>query len=204
MLVDVKDSEQSEERDILDGMVDSIADLVVQAMKNCSAQEVILSRACLVLGNLSFRTNYKTALVETPECTDMLRWCLDSFEDNKLIQRCTRDTLTRLGQSVPPKASKSPNKEEYPSRGRHSSTDSLASNNTISSKLTHIEPSRQSSNNSGPPQSPALESVKGINSFADDSSVSSNMSNQSSVIANSARRKSKGFGFFRNKSKSMN
>ena len=41
-LVDSKEGDQTEERELLDSMVDSIADLVVQAMKNCCSQEVII------------------------------------------------------------------------------------------------------------------------------------------------------------------
>ena len=185
--VDVKEGEQSVERDILDNMIDSIADLVVQAMKNCSSQEVILSRACLVLGKLSFRSNYKTALVETPECTEMLKWCLDTYEDNKLIQRCTRDTLIRLGQTVPAKPPKPYRNEEYLSPEKQSSNNNIVSNSEVSTKITDIET----------PQSPVN------NIYADDASISSSISNQSSVIASSAKKKNKGFGFFRNKSKNM-
>eukprot|EP00814_Leptocylindrus_danicus_P018861 CAMPEP_0116017012 /NCGR_PEP_ID=MMETSP0321-20121206/7806_1 /TAXON_ID=163516 /ORGANISM="Leptocylindrus danicus var. danicus, Strain B650" /LENGTH=1145 /DNA_ID=CAMNT_0003487147 /DNA_START=20 /DNA_END=3457 /DNA_ORIENTATION=- len=118
------------ERQILDDMVESIADLIIQAMKNCCSHEVILSRACLVLGNLSFRKNYKNTLLETPECCEMLEWCMDSYEDNKLIQRCAKDTLQRLGklkvESPPPSSPKKSNgKEQRKSSGRSSSSSSV-------------------------------------------------------------------------------
>lgn len=192
---DSKEGDQTEERELLDSMVDSIADLVVQAMKNCCSQEVILSRACLVLGNLSFRSNYKSSLVETPECINMLRWCMETYEDNKLIQRCTRDTLQRVGEIVPPKPSKSKSPgNEASLRKRAQSNESSLNSSTLG----------QESNQDGPvekdtaeqPQSTAYMGERSrLSSSGEDDSISSNYSGRSSVLAKS-KSKGKGFGFF--------
>lgn len=112
-------------------MVESIADLIIQAMKNCCSHEVILSRACLVLGNLSFRKNYKNTLLETPECCDMLEWCMDSYEDNKLIQRCAKDTLQRLGKLMVESPHPNPPKTIDGSREQRKSSEGSSSSSSV-------------------------------------------------------------------------
>lgn len=196
------EGEQNKEKELLDSMVDSIADLVVQAMKNCCSHEVILSRACLVLGNLSFRKSYKTSLVETPDCMEMLEWCYDTYLENKLIQKCTRDTLVRLGKKFPPKPPK-PNKskssaaEESSKNTKNNIERSRSSSSSLTAALQEQgQISQDSMSNSDTTRTGALTQED------DDVSAITSSSERSSVIASPRQRKSeKRFSFFRSKSK---
>mmetsp|Transcript_16781 Transcript_16781/g.21796 ORF Transcript_16781/g.21796 Transcript_16781/m.21796 type:complete len:363 (+) Transcript_16781:23-1111(+) len=199
---DALEGEQNKEKELLDSMVDSIADLVVQAMKNCCSHEVILSRACLVLGNLSFRKSYKTSLVETPDCMEMLEWCYDTYLENKLIQKCTRDTLVRLGKKFPPKPPK-PNKskssaaEESSKNTKNNIERSRSSSSSLTAALQEQgQISQDSMSNSDTTRTGALTQED------DDVSAITSSSERSSVIASPRQRKSeKRFSFFRSKSK---
>ena len=120
---------------------------------------------------------------------------METYEDNKLIQRCTRDTLQRVGESVPPKPSKSKSPgNEANLRKRAQSNESSLNSSTLG----------QESNQDGPlekdtaeqPQSTAYMGERSrLSSFGEDDSISSNYSGRSSVLAKS-KSKGKGFGFF--------
>jgi hypothetical protein len=84
------------EREMLDEMVDQIVALVVLSMKNYCANEAILNRACLVLHNLSLSPCYHTAMLWTPNCYQMLEWCLSNYRTDQVLQQSAAGTLHRL------------------------------------------------------------------------------------------------------------
>ena len=89
-------TEDSSERDILDENVGMIVQLVVQSMKNFCASEAILNRACLVLHNLSLTQDYHNDLLWTPNCYQMLEWCLANYPSDQVLQQSAAGTLHRL------------------------------------------------------------------------------------------------------------
>ena len=84
------------EREMLDEMVDQVVGLVVLSMKNYCANEAILNRACLVLHNLSLSPCYHTAMLWTPNCYQMLEWCLGNYRTDQVLQQSAAGTLHRL------------------------------------------------------------------------------------------------------------
>lgn len=80
----------------LDEAVDQITNLVVVAMKNFCASEAILNRACLVLHNLSLTQSYHSTLLWTPNCYQMLEWCLANYRTDQVLQQSAAGTLHRL------------------------------------------------------------------------------------------------------------
>jgi hypothetical protein len=84
------------EKEMLDEMVDQIVGLVVLSMKNYCSHEAILNRACLVLHNLSLSPSYHTAMLWTPNCYQMLEWCLSNFRTDQVLQQSAAGTLHRL------------------------------------------------------------------------------------------------------------
>ncbi|KAI2497751.1 hypothetical protein MHU86_16746 [Fragilaria crotonensis] len=84
------------EKEMLDDAVGQIANLVVVAMKNFCASESILNRACLVLHNLSLTDEYHTTLLWTPNCYQMLDWCLANYRTDQVLQQSAAGTLHRL------------------------------------------------------------------------------------------------------------
>jgi hypothetical protein len=88
--------ENSTEQEVLDEIVDHIVNLVVTAMKNFCASEAILNRACLVLHNLSLTPSYHRALLWTPNCYQMLEWCLASYRNDQVLQQSAVGTIHRL------------------------------------------------------------------------------------------------------------
>jgi hypothetical protein len=84
------------EKEILDEVVGNIAELVVNAMKNFCSSEAILNRACLVLHNLSLTHDYHTTLLFTPNCYQMLEWCLANYRTDQVLQQSATGTLHRL------------------------------------------------------------------------------------------------------------
>lgn len=84
------------EREILDEMVGDIASLVVWSMKNFCSNEAILNRACLVLHNLSLTDDYHATLLLTPQCYQMLEWCVANYQSDQVLQQSARGTLHRL------------------------------------------------------------------------------------------------------------
>jgi hypothetical protein len=84
------------EREMLDEMVDQIIGLVVVSMKNFCTNEAILNRACLVLHNLSLSTCYHTAMLWSPNCYQILEWCLGNYRTDQVLQQSAAGTLHRL------------------------------------------------------------------------------------------------------------
>jgi hypothetical protein len=81
---------------MLDEMVDLIVGLVVTAMMNFCSSEAILNRACLVLHNLSLTQEYHAALLNAPNCYQMLEWCLGNYLTDQVLQQSAAGTLHRL------------------------------------------------------------------------------------------------------------
>jgi hypothetical protein len=84
------------EREMLDEVVDQIINLVVLSMMNYCANEAILNRACLVLHNLSLSPSYHSAMIWTPNCYQMLEWCLGNYRTDQVLQQSAAGTLHRL------------------------------------------------------------------------------------------------------------
>lgn len=84
------------EKEVLDENVDQIANLVVLAMKNFCSSEAILNRACLVLHNLSLTEDFHRTLLWTPNCYQMLEWCLANYRTDRVLQQSAGGTLHRL------------------------------------------------------------------------------------------------------------
>jgi len=80
----------------LDEAVGQITNLVVLAMKNFCSSEAILNRACLVLHNLSLTQGYHSTLLWTPNCYQMLEWCLANYRTDQVLQQSAAGTLHRL------------------------------------------------------------------------------------------------------------
>ena len=74
--------------------------LVVDAMQNFCSSEAILNRACLVLHNLSLTDEYHTTILWTPNCYQMLEWCLRNYRSDHVLQQSARGTLHRLQLSL--------------------------------------------------------------------------------------------------------
>jgi hypothetical protein len=86
----------SSESEILDDSVENICNLVVIAMKNFCSSEAILNRACLVLHNLSLNQKYHHVLLWTPNCYQMIEWCLANYRQDTILQQSGGGTLQRL------------------------------------------------------------------------------------------------------------
>lgn len=84
------------EKEIIDELVGEIGKLVVQAMTNFCSSEAILNRACLVLHNLSLTPGYHETLLWTPNCYQMLEWCLANYRTDQVLQQSASGTLNRL------------------------------------------------------------------------------------------------------------
>jgi hypothetical protein len=90
----------SSEREMLDEMVDQIVRLVVAAMRNYCSNEAILNRACLVLHNLSLTQGYHLAMLWTPNCYQLLEWCLRNYRTDQVLQQSAAGTLHRLQMTL--------------------------------------------------------------------------------------------------------
>jgi hypothetical protein len=88
------------EKELLDDSVDDITSLVVLAMKNFCSSEAILNRACLVLHNLSLTQEYHNILLWTPDCYQMLEWCLANYRTDQVLQQSATGTLQRLQMTL--------------------------------------------------------------------------------------------------------
>jgi hypothetical protein len=93
---DLDEPNETSEREIIDELVGDIASLVVRAMKNFCSSEAILNRACLVLHNLSLTEDYHTTLLWTPQCYQMLEWCIANYRTDQVLQQSAAGTLHRL------------------------------------------------------------------------------------------------------------
>jgi len=88
------------EKEMLNASVGQIANLVVVGMKNFCSSEAILNRACLVLHNLSLNEEYHTILIWTPNCYQMLEWCLGNFPHDHVLQQSAGGTIQRLNATL--------------------------------------------------------------------------------------------------------
>jgi len=93
---DLGEATNTSEKEMLDDAVGQIANLVVVAMKNFCSSESILNRACLVLHNLSLTDAYHAQLLWTPNCYQMLEWCLANYRNDQVLQQSAAGTLHRL------------------------------------------------------------------------------------------------------------
>merc|ERR1711982_227368 len=88
------------EREMLNASVGQIANLVVVSMKNFCSSEAILNRACLVLHNLSLNEEYHSILMWTPNCYQMLEWCLGNYPHDHVLQQSAGGTIQRLNATL--------------------------------------------------------------------------------------------------------
>lgn len=67
-------------------------------MKSFCSSEAMLNRACLVLHNLSVTQDDHTALLWTPNCYQMLEWCLclGNYRTDRVLQQSASGTLHGL------------------------------------------------------------------------------------------------------------
>ena len=91
---------QNSEVEMLDESIEDITNLVVVAMKNFCSSEAILNRACLVLHNLSLNVAYHKVLLLTPNCYQMLEWCIGNYRHDNVLQQSACGTLSRLQQTI--------------------------------------------------------------------------------------------------------
>jgi hypothetical protein len=91
---------ETTEKEIIDELVRDIASLVVHVMKNFCSSEAILNRACLVLHNLSLTEEYHVVLLWTPQCYQMLEWCVANFRSDQVLQQSATGTLHRLQSTL--------------------------------------------------------------------------------------------------------
>ena len=94
------DVNDTTEKEIIGDLVSDIASLVVRALKNFCSSEAILNRACLVLHNLSLTREYHTTLLWTPNCYQMLEWCLANYPTDQVLQQSATGTLHRLQMTL--------------------------------------------------------------------------------------------------------
>jgi len=88
------------EKEMLNASVGQISNLVVVAMKNFCSSEAILNRACLVLHNLSLNEEYHSILIWTPNCYQMLEWCLGNYPHDLVLQQSAGGTIQRLNATL--------------------------------------------------------------------------------------------------------
>jgi len=104
--VPVGDEDRRREKEVdsiaeeLDDMVGLITHLVILAMKNFCSSEAIMNRACLVLHNLSLTSYYHRTLLWTPNCYQMLEWCLANYRTDQVLQQSASGTLQRLQMTL--------------------------------------------------------------------------------------------------------
>jgi len=91
---------ETTEREMLDASVGQITNLVVVSMKNFCSSEAILNRACLVLHNLSLNEAYHGTLLWTPNCYQMLEWCIGNYPHDHVLQQSAGGTLQRLNATL--------------------------------------------------------------------------------------------------------
>jgi len=91
---------ETSEKEMLDASVGQIANLVVVSMKNFCSSEAILNRACLVLHNLSLNEEYHSILLWTPNCYQMLEWCLGNYPHDHVLQQSAGGTIQRLNATL--------------------------------------------------------------------------------------------------------
>merc|ERR1711935_1261253 len=62
--------------------------------------EYMGNRACPVLHNLSLNEEYHTILIWTPNCYQMLEWCLGNFPHDHVLQQSAVGTIQRLNATL--------------------------------------------------------------------------------------------------------
>jgi hypothetical protein len=96
---DNEESASSSDEELSDRVnfdIDQIVHLVILSMKTFCSNEAILNRACLVLHNLSLTPAYHEAMLWTPNCYQMLEWCLGNYRTDQVLQQSAAGTLHRL------------------------------------------------------------------------------------------------------------
>jgi hypothetical protein len=73
-----------------------IAKLSVSAMKNFWSIEAILNRGCLVIHNLSQSPEFIPTLLETPNCYEILEFCVTNRSTDRVLRRSVSSTLQRM------------------------------------------------------------------------------------------------------------
>merc|ERR1712161_134335 len=97
----LNETNNNSDSDVLDDeIVLLIANLVVVSMKNFWSSEAILNRACLVLHNLSLNESYHRVLLWTPNCYQMLEWCIGNYRHDAVLQQSAQGTLQRLQMTL--------------------------------------------------------------------------------------------------------
>lgn len=81
---------------VLNSLRAKIATLSIAAMKKFSSSESILNRGCLVIHNLSRSPECIRMLLDTPDCPQMLRYCLENHSTDKVLRRSVYKTLQRM------------------------------------------------------------------------------------------------------------
>lgn len=81
---------------VLDKLREKIARLSVAAMKNFWSSESILNRGCLVIHNLSQSPGFIQTLLHTPDCCQMLKYCLENHSTDRVLRRSVASTLQRM------------------------------------------------------------------------------------------------------------
>jgi len=96
----LEESNETTEKEIIDELVGDIAGLVIRVMKNFCSSEAIINRACLVLHNLSLTEDYHVILLWTPQCYQMLEWCVANYRTDQVLQQSATGTLYRLQSAL--------------------------------------------------------------------------------------------------------
>ena len=84
------------ETSVLDKLREKIAKLSVAAMKIFWSSESILNRGCLVIHNLSQSAEFIRTLLHTPDCCQMLKYCLENHSTDRVLRRSVASTLQRM------------------------------------------------------------------------------------------------------------
>ncbi len=81
---------------VLNSLRAKIANLSICAMKKFHTNESILNRGCLVIHNLSRSPECIRMLLDTPNCPQILQYCLENHSTDKVLRRSVYKTLQRM------------------------------------------------------------------------------------------------------------
>jgi hypothetical protein len=87
---------QKIEKEILDGHVGEIANLVVVSLQNFHSSKTIRNRAYLVFHNLSLSPDYLPILMWTRHCYKLLGWCAAKDLSDEMLRRSAVGALRRI------------------------------------------------------------------------------------------------------------
>jgi hypothetical protein len=87
---------QNIEKEILDGHVGEIANLVVAALQTFHSSKTIRNRAYLVFHNLSLSRDYLPTLLWTRHCYKLLGWCAAKDLSDQMLRRSAVGALRRI------------------------------------------------------------------------------------------------------------